>query len=206
MSKRDISVFSLSLLDLLFCAFGGVIVLTVVFSAIIKYEQSQREKSPDVAISFSVEYSNASSVPDTWKLVFRENPANQQARYIGSSLNIFDKGSLSYFENMSPDSQGKFMTGFEGKLKITEENTYLADTIYMSVYNDNSDPFASTPVWSNPSGQLLIEALIYKPGELPVPLKLDPIQAARLSDYDQSVPVLLELLEDGELKISTLNI
>jgi hypothetical protein len=45
MARRKVQVFSLSLLDLLCCAFGGVIVLAVIFSAIIKNKKSIEKKS-----------------------------------------------------------------------------------------------------------------------------------------------------------------
>lgn len=201
MSKRDISVFSLSLLDLLFCAFGGVIVLTVVFSAIIKYEQAQIEESPQTAFYISVEYSRAEIFPVTYNLQLRKVPHYMSLTSGIDDMNIFQDRSFSIFRNMDQNKQGKFTIGFEGNIHKTQKNDFLADTLYLKLYD--TELWLPSEVWPQVSGQISISMVSFKTGELPKTFSLPPIDARKLYRVNQSLPIVLELSDDN-LTISTL--
>ncbi len=202
MSKKEISVFSLSLLDLLFCAFGGVIVLTVVFSAIIKYEQAQTEKSPQAAFTINVEYTKANIFPSTWKAELRIDPPGQsRTRYIRDGLNVFENRDFVYIREMDNISRGSFQMGFEGNLRFLESEVSVQDTLHISLYEDSDFPLMNS--WNNRSGEVLISATIYRAGELPKLVELPAINANRLYNFQQSIPIVIKL-QNKELSLSIL--
>ena len=124
MANREIKVFSLSLLDVLFCAFGGVIVLTVIFSAIIKYKASEVE--PEVLyMSVSYELDEADSTSE--KLIALQFKLNDStlvkigANPNGSSFSNF--GQISHWAQ--PGIEG------ENELKlIARINSFGRDIIH----------------------------------------------------------------------------
>jgi hypothetical protein len=192
MAKKEISVFTLSLLDLLFCAFGGVIVLTVVFSAIIKYDQAQSEKSPQVAISLDIQYSNPSGFPD-WTLGLRKSPANAEMINV-TSINIFETSEFLIFDEIIHNEIGKFQFAFNGNLKLNLKDSTLSDTLFLQILDNNvHNP---TPEWRNKSGQIEISTLIYRQGQLPEKIELQPLAVDELYMKNQSIPIIFSLYKD----------
>ena len=198
MAKKEISVFSLSLLDLLFCAFGGVIVLTVVFSAIIKYEQAQSEKSRQVAVSVNIEYSNYSGFPKRFILLSSSEIEIQPNPVLN---NVFEGNSFLLFDEISIKENAKFQFALEGYLKPLLKDSILSDTLYLKILDPNeNNPQDQLP---SSSGQITISYMIYRQGELPEKSKLQSIPVNRLYRYDQSLPLIFSLNDADKLAIKT---
>ena len=204
MSKRDISVFTLSLLDVLFCAFGGVIVLTVVFSAIIKYEQAQDEESRYVAIILTMNYKNPKDVPPLWRLMVRKVPPNQSLiEKIEEPLKIFKQPGYTFYKQMQPSIQGSYTIGFEGELVVNKQESDISDTLYLRFYYDLSETGGigepENKLRSN-SGEWIISANIFRPGQLPLSYDMTTIPATQLNSVDNWIEIIVKL-EGDELSI-----
>ena len=214
MSKnREISVFSLSLLDLLFCAFGGVIVLTVVFSAIIKYEQSVTE-SREVAIMLTVEYSNKSAIPGPWEIKLRQRvddvnanlgSIEESSSVVSNKLQVFK--SLNYFDEILQENHptGKYIIGLSGELLKTHDENKYTDTLYIQAVSYPTD-FGWEEELRTYDGMVSISMEMHKAGKLPENKLIAEIPASQFykatDQNNQFIPLLFEL-EDNELKLST---
>jgi len=192
MPKKEVSVFSLSLLDLLFCAFGGVIVLTVVFSAIIKYEQAQSEKSRKIALHVDIEYTNPIGFPE-WEVNLRKSPAGSGKMIPVNGIKIFEDTDLTIFDSIILGEKGKFQFALEGKLNTIPKNDAIADTIHVQLDPKHS---SGSYEWKKKSGDIILSALIYRHGKLPQKIELQTISSENLYNHDQSLPIIFILAND----------
>lgn len=211
MAKKEISVFSLSLLDLLFCAFGGVIVLTVVFSAIIKYEEAQKTKSKDLAIALDVKFTNGNNIPGNWTVQARNgqtlNSALNSRNITKEVLSILEPNWVYYptIKNAPniPREKGHYRLGLSGKLKELTVSKKASDTIFLMMHPEYAgvDQFFD---WTIPPGDIIIKGQLFTPDSLPRPFEFSPIPANALSNK-RSIPLLLTH-EKNTFHISILNL
>lgn len=196
MSKKSMSVFSLSLLDMLFCAFGGVIVLTVVFSAIVKYEQASSIKSREVALDLKLNFSTPDGFP-SWRMVLLREE-NDPLSYIENQRDersVFNSDSTLVVLS-STLKDGQLSIGLRGIL--SKKDDFIQEKLYLKFETFSGGQEGYIPLkWSNAQGRAHISSTIYRPGEIPVETSKDfNLVSGFLDDVDKSsIPIMLTLRE-----------
>ena len=129
-NRRTITTFSLSLLDLLFCAFGGVVVIAVIFAAIIKEEKAS--PLPEVVhISASIanhtdEEDSASTVPDrnnVFTITFTDS-----AQHSGNGFLDYD-AFLNVQENSEAFKKHRAQSYFTIVKELGNQRAFLTRTV-----------------------------------------------------------------------------